>query len=294
MSQLIETPWKRYGKDRVYVRTEDGHDIGYVDLQAGTVAKVEPGFEAALEECRQRWITAMHQPRPVVSGDTASTRTKPTVAEPASTAVKPAPRDLATNVAGAHVRAKREEVNSEAPVRNFVARVLGVKTEERAWRVGAKGEEKVADQLAKLGPSWRVLHSIEVGDRGSDIDHVVIGAAGVFTLNAKRHPNGRVSVNAWKIYVNGQPTDYLRNARGEADRAQRLLSAACGTPVAVSPVVVFVDLDDFKVKQAPQQGVHVTTHRRLVDWLQSLPATASPGAVEQIFAKARINTTWQA
>ena len=89
------------------------------------------------------------------------------------------------NVAGAAARAKRNEVNAQAPVMNFASRVLGVKTDERAWRVGAKGEEKVASELAKLDARWRVLHAVEVGENGSDIDHVVIGPPGVFTLNAK-------------------------------------------------------------------------------------------------------------
>jgi len=102
--------------------------------------------------------------------------------------------DLSTNVAGAAARAKREEVNAEAPVRNLVARVLGVKTDERAWRVGAKGEEKVGKELTKLPDGWHVLHAVQVSDAGTDIDHVVIGPAGVFTLNTKRHPDGKVTV----------------------------------------------------------------------------------------------------
>jgi len=82
-------------------------------------------------------------------------------------------------------------------VRTFVARVFGVHTEERAWRVGAVGEEKVADRLAKLvtkDPRWRVLHAIPVGERGSDIDHLAIGPAGVFTINAKYHAGAKIWV----------------------------------------------------------------------------------------------------
>ena len=43
--------------------------------------------------------------------------------------------------------------------------------------IGADGEEKVATQLAKAAkkdPRWRFLHAIPVGDRGSDIDHVIV------------------------------------------------------------------------------------------------------------------------
>jgi hypothetical protein len=57
-----------------------------------------------------------------------------------------------------------------APIRTFLARILNVHTEERAWRIGADGEEKVAAQLAKLAKKdqrWRFLHAVPVGDRGS-------------------------------------------------------------------------------------------------------------------------------
>lgn len=80
-------------------------------------------------------------------------------------------------------------------MRTFLARVLMVHTEERAWRIGADGEEKVGAQLDKLiqrDPRWRAIHAIEVGERGSDIDHLVIGPGGVYSLNAKHHPGAKV------------------------------------------------------------------------------------------------------
>ncbi len=53
------------------------------------------------------------------------------------------------------------------------------------WNQGAEGELAVASCLARLGPEWTVLHSIPVGNGTSDIDHVVIGPGGVFTINTK-------------------------------------------------------------------------------------------------------------
>ncbi|MBG6212216.1 hypothetical protein RCH23_000129 [Cryobacterium sp. CAN_C3] len=46
--------------------------------------------------------------------------------------------------------------------------------------------------LSKLGPEWTVLHAVPVGSGSSDIDHVVIGPAGVFTINTKNH-TGKIS-----------------------------------------------------------------------------------------------------
>lgn len=302
MSQLIETRWKRYGKDRVYVKTIEGNDVGHVDLVERTVVTKIADYEAELRDCLARWTTGTES-APEEAGSVAPTP-PPVEAEVEAALPETEPstsvacasddggRDLAANVAGAAARAKRNEVNAQAPVLNFVARMLGVKTDERAWRVRAKGEEKVAGELGKLGPGWRVLHAVEVGANGSDIDHIVIGPAGVFTLNAKRHPRGKAWVGERMVMVNGQRTSYLRNSRFEAKRACRLLSEACGRSVDVTPLVVFVDLDDFTVKQMPAD-VHVTTRRRLIGWLRSLPAAIDNGTVEEIFDKARLSSTWK-
>jgi hypothetical protein len=50
----VETRWTRYGRDRVYVKTSDGLDVGYIDLKTGTIDIVNDTFATALEACRQR------------------------------------------------------------------------------------------------------------------------------------------------------------------------------------------------------------------------------------------------
>jgi hypothetical protein len=83
--------------------------------------------------------------------------------------------DLASDRPGAAVRAKAVELRQSEPVWTLLARVAGGHTQERAWCIGARGEEKVGKELAKLGPDWRVLHSIPLGDHSPDVDHLVIG-----------------------------------------------------------------------------------------------------------------------
>jgi hypothetical protein len=289
MAQLVETRWTRYGHDRVYVKTVDGEQIGHVDLKSGTITVEIEEFADAVVQCRDRWVGAAALPPP----------RSPTLDPPASTPfspptvldVPPPPRDLSTNAAGAAAKAKRDEVNAEAPVLNLVARVLGVKTDERNWRVGAKGEEMVAKELQKLSPHWKVLHAVEVGEKGTDIDHIVIGPAGVFTLNTKRRRHGHAWVADRAIRVNNQRTDYLRNSRHEGSRASRLLSAAHGSPIDVRPVIVFVGLNEFEVKQQPPD-VHVTTRKRLVEWLDELPIVWDSAKIDAVFETARRSTTW--
>jgi hypothetical protein len=168
---------------------------------------------------------------------------------------------------------------------------LKVHTDERAWRVGAVGEEKVAAQLAKLGERWRVLHGIPIGQRGSDIDHLVIGPPGVFTLNAKRHIDAKIWVGGGTFLVNGHRQPYVPKSEREALRASQLLSRSCGFPVPVRGVVVPVDADEVVIKSQPDK-VHVVNRLRIREWLQSLPEALDGATVDAVFDTARRSTTW--
>jgi len=55
-----------------------------------------------------------------------------------------------------------------------------------------------------------VLHAVPIGGRGSDIDHVLIGPGGVFVLNTKTHPGGKIWAGRNAIRVNGFAVPYLR------------------------------------------------------------------------------------
>lgn len=131
-----------------------------------------------------------------------------------------------------------------------------------------------------------------IGDRGADIDHVVIGPAGVLTLNAKHHPDGMVWVGGDTFLVNGQRQPYVRNSRYESRRVARLLARACGFPAPCRGVVVPVGCT-ITVKQQPQD-VAVVGRRDLRRWLGALPQVLRDGDIEQVFAQARRSSTWRA
>jgi hypothetical protein len=213
---------------------------------------------------------------------------------PAQPEPEPDWEDLAQRAAGAMARQQAIALKEAAPVRTLVARLLGVRTDERAWRIGADGEEMVAAQLAKLArkdPRWQFLHAIPVGTRGSDIDHLVVGPGGVFTLNAKHHPRSNVWVGGDTLLVNGQREPYIRNSRHEARRAGRLLSRACGFPVAVMGVVVPVGANNVTIRTPPVDVV-VVNRMRLARWLLDRRPVLPNDAVVAIFEAARRSTTW--
>lgn len=176
----------------------DGTRIGYLDLTAGWATLDDPSyrdaFEAALAGHRG------HFPEPdtaaQLAGDPEVVAPEPTGAGALDTGVevgasepdKPECGDLALNRPGAAASDQAIARRKAAPVRTMLGRLLGVHTEERAWRIGADGEQAVAKCLDRLGEGWHVLHAVQVGDQGSDIDHIAIGPGGVFTINASTTP----------------------------------------------------------------------------------------------------------
>lgn len=184
---------------------------------------------------------------------------------------------------------------AERPVRAVLGRVLDANTDERAWRIGADGEELVAEQLAKVArkdPRWQFLHAIPVGRRGSDIDHLAIGPGGVFTLNAKHHPGARIWAGGTTFMINGKRQPYIRNSLYESGRASRLLSAALGAHLPVWSVIVPVNCRDISLK-ALTVGVSVIPRMRLVRWMRRMPEVLTLEQIDTIFAVARRRDSWR-
>jgi hypothetical protein len=289
---VVVTRWKRFGKDRLYVSLPRAADedvrIGWWDLVTDEPHPEGPEHVQLLVETVAGWYADQQRvavPHP---------RREP---EPAEVAAAPATTpwvDLTLNKPGASARDRALTERAEAPVRTTLARLIGVHTAERAWRIGADGKELVAAQLAKVArkdPRWRALHAIPVGRRGADIDHLVIGPGGVFTVNAKHHPGARVWVGGNTMLVDGNKTTYIRNARHEAGRAARLLTDACGAAVDVHGVVVTVNAKDVVVKSQPA-GVSVTWRKNLSRWLLTHGEILDAATIERVHEAARRSTTW--
>jgi hypothetical protein len=107
---------------------------------------------------------------------------------------------------------------------------FGARDVER-WDRGATGEEDVGRLLQGLGDGWFALHDLDTG-RGN-IDHVVVGPGGVFTIETKSH-RGRIRVDRidrewlgqayaqrkWLERVTGRPVEALLVfSAGYLDRA---------------------------------------------------------------------------
>lgn len=301
--------WKRYGHDRLYVNTSDGRRVGWIDRKSGEATleldEHREAFEATVRTHVPRIETSAIEPEQAIDPTPPADPVEPAAQitpppppppppPPSATPVEEPWTDLALNQPGEAVASEAKKAFAEAPVMNVAARVLKVHTQERAWRLGAKGEALVGKQLSKLGPEWRALHSVPIGNRGSDIDHVVMGPGGVYTINAKNHPHKEVWVHGNNIFVSGTRVHYARNSRYEADRAHRILSEAVGFPVPVVGLIAFIGVHEgFTVKAQPKDGrVHVLIRRRLADWLSRRGTVLYPDQLAAIYEVARRSTTW--
>jgi hypothetical protein len=129
---------------------------------------------------------------------------------------------------------------------------------------GAQGEEHVGSLLDGLSDQgWRVVHDASLG-RGN-VDHIVIGPAGVFTVETKSHP-GPVRVGR----VHGAT---LNQARAQS----RAIEQVTGTQV--EPLLVFsrafVDRP-----MARRKGVRVVPARMLLGYLARRPVKLSQEEIE--------------
>jgi hypothetical protein len=168
-------------------------------------------------------------------------------------------------------------------------------TRELAWRARSQQARKMGPRLEKhLSPAWRVLHSLPLGDTDGTVDHLLIGPGGVFTLSTHEHRDGRVWVSRHDIRINGERVPYIRPAIGQARRIGRLLSAASGRRVRVTPCLVIVTGSTHPdvVFQEPFEGVMVIDSSRVVRTFRELADVLTPDVVDRLFDAARRRSSW--
>ena len=169
--------------------------------------------------------------------------------------------DVGTAGAGALREYERRKAKDDAAraERSRVWRALNAffypdgRQSTHAWRVGAAGEERVAQALTALVDAGHgyALHDRRVPGRRSNIDHLFVGASGVFVIDAKRYQNAEVSVERLgglfgptteNLKVGGRRRNNLVDGvRGQCDVVRAALTAAGHEGVAIVPVLCFVD-----------------------------------------------------
>jgi hypothetical protein len=133
------------------------------------------------------------------------------------------------------------------------------------WDRGASGEEEIGRLLEGLGAGWLALHDVDTG-RGN-IDHVVIGPGGLFTIETKSH-RGRISVDRID-----------RRMLGQAYAQRKWLERVTGRDVEALLVFSTAYLDR---AVARRRGVLVLTSRLLTNHLAGREHVLGQGEVDAI------------
>lgn len=139
------------------------------------------------------------------------------------------------------------------------------------WDRGAVGEEHVGQILDGLvAGGWKAIHDVDTG-RGN-IDHVLVGPGGLFTVETKSHP-GRIraaEVNpAW-----------LRQAYAQCKAIERVAG------MKVTPLLVF-SRAYLTPAVSRQRGVMVLSARMLTGHLERRGQQLDPSEVERIHGQLR-------
>lgn len=137
------------------------------------------------------------------------------------------------------------------------------------WGRGAAGEELVGAALDGLGErGWFALHDVQLG-RGN-IDHLLLGPAGLFTIETKSH-RGRIRAAAIDSRM-------LKQAYAEAKLIERI------TGLRTDPLLVFSNAY-LTPAVTRRDGVVILPARMLARHLRRRGATMPPERVNDVYRR---------
>jgi Nuclease-related domain len=132
----------------------------------------------------------------------------------------------------------------------FLVAIREERPSTRAWSTGARGEEAIGARLDALGSHGVVaIHDRRIPGTKANIDHLAIGASGVYVIDAKAY-KGRIElrdIGGWlrrdeRLFVSGRDrTKFTDGLLPQVIAVQRALTG--GSSVPVHPVLCFVNGD---------------------------------------------------
>ena len=167
-------------------------------------------------------------------------------------------------VAGQHARTKARRLGW--------LRFLGgpFKRGYGTWLQGAEGEEVVGEILEKLaGEGWYVLHDVSFG-RGN-IDHIVVGPGGIFTVETKSH--------AGRIPIDRLDPRMIAQAYAEKKKLEEI------TGLEVQALLVFSQAYLIGRVPATRRGVTILPARMLAWFFSRRRPTMSVEQAEEIYRR---------
>ena len=198
------------------------------------------------------------------------------------------------NLAGHAAILELLRAHDDGVSRSPIARVFGrspLTPETHAMYRGVVGELEVGEALGRLGPEWKVLHSVPVDPRSVDVDHLVIGPAGVFIVSTKNHAGLTIWASKRTFMVGGVGYPHIRTIECEMGRAERSLASAAGGHIDVGGILAIVAPKSLVVREK-HRDVAVLASSNVADWLLRQRRALTPAEVVRITAAASLASTW--
>jgi hypothetical protein len=148
----------------------------------------------------------------------------------------------------------------------------------RAWDIGARGEERMAQLLDELeGDGFIVLHDRHIRGRRENIDHIVIGPPGVVIVEVKNY-TGRVRVRGRDLYVGGRrKTEFVDQAQRQIDAVRAVVDNVPATAILAFP------RGDFPLFGTPRlAGIEARSAKGTIRRIRRMPESISESRVRQI------------
>lgn len=155
------------------------------------------------------------------------------------------------------------------------------------WRLGQEGEQWTARRLSRLPTGdWYCWHDLD-STLGGNLDHVVLGRAGLFLLDSKSY-TGEVEVTAGVVVVH-RPEDpdertrwpsVIPSIKGASASFGERIHATVGLKPWVQPVVVV--WARFPQRSIEVDKVQLVHGSAIVEWLEQQPPRLARAQVEKL------------
>jgi hypothetical protein len=136
------------------------------------------------------------------------------------------------------------------------------------YKKGLQGEDIAAAELKHLSNEYVVLRSINTNF--GDIDFIVLGPTGIFTIEAK-HWSGKIGLEKSYFTSNGHivQRDIVAHAKISAAWLQKLLTGNSQGHLKVNPIIVFTDPDaKYLFQTGPVNGVQILETHQLSQFIE--------------------------
>ncbi|MEV4416992.1 NERD domain-containing protein [Catellatospora sp. NPDC049609] len=170
---------------------------------------------------------------------------------------------------------------------------------ERGLRRMSAAEDRA---VHRLGRDWHVIEwpnalitgqTTAPGGRPQQpgAGFLAIGPGGLFSISIAQHGRSRVLIAGDVVQISGRRPPYISQARRDAKRVSKAISAAIGQDIKVFAVLAFVGSGPISVNGLPKECI-VTSYRELDKVLDSTGRRLSGATAEKLSMVARNPAIW--